>query len=125
MPQGGIDAGEDPARAVFRELREEIGTDAAEIIGEYPSWLSYDFPPELIVPYRDRFRGQTQRWFALRFTGSDDMIRLDADPHPEFDAWRWADINELASLAVAFKQPIYEALAREFARFANIIAEEP
>ena len=125
MPQGGIDAGEDPAHAVFRELREEIGTDAAEIIGEYPGWLSYDFPPELIVPYRDRFRGQTQRWFALRFTGSDDMIRLDADAHPEFDAWRWADIDELANLAVAFKRPIYEALARQFAGFANTIAEEP
>jgi putative (di)nucleoside polyphosphate hydrolase len=118
MPQGGIDADEDPARAVFRELREEIGTDAAEIIGEYPGWLSYDFPPELVVPYRDQFRGQTQRWFALRFTGLDHMIRLDADPHPEFDAWRWVDLSELASLAVVFKRPIYEVLVRKFARFS-------
>ncbi len=125
MPQGGIDAGEDPARAVFRELREEIGTDAAAIIGEYPGWLSYDFPPELASSSRGRFRGQTQRWFALRFTGSDDMIRLDADPHPEFDAWRWAALYELPSLAIGFKRPIYEALAREFARFANIATEDP
>jgi putative (di)nucleoside polyphosphate hydrolase len=119
LPQGGIDAEEDPARAIFRELREEIGTAEAEIIGEYPGWLSYDFPPELVQPYRERFRGQTQRWFALRFTGADAAIRLDADPHPEFDAWRWAELAELPALAVSFKRPIYEALVREFTRFAT------
>ncbi len=124
LPQGGIDADENPAEAVFRELREEIGTAEAAILGAYPGWLTYDFPPELIQPYRERFRGQTQRWFALRFTGSDDMIRLDADPHPEFDAWRWADLAELPALAVPFKRPIYQALAREFAQFAAIISEE-
>ena len=122
MPQGGIDDGEDPTRAVFRELREEIGTDEAEIIGEYPGWLSYDFPPELVLPHRDRFRGQTQRWFALRFTGSDEMIRLDADQHPEFVDWRWVNLTELPALAVPFKRPIYEALAREFARFVGTTA---
>lgn len=119
VPQGGIDADEDPAQAVLRELREEIGTAEAEIIGEYPGWLSYDFPADLIQPYRERYRGQTQRWFALRFTGADSMIRLDIDPHPEFDAWRWIELAELPLLAVPFKRPIYEALAREFARFSE------
>lgn len=115
LPQGGIDAAEDPSAAVLRELTEEIGTDAAEIIAEVPEWLSYDFPPDIVLRLGNQYRGQTQRWFALRFLGTDDMIRLDADPHPEFNAWRWTDLSELPTLAVAFKQPIYERLVREFA----------
>ncbi len=115
LPQGGIDAEEDPRAAVLRELAEEIGTDRAEIIGEHPDWLTYDLPAFLV---RD-WRGQRQRWFALRFLGSDADIRLDADPHPEFDAWRWTALHELPALAVAFKRPIYEVLATSFARFAG------
>jgi putative (di)nucleoside polyphosphate hydrolase len=119
LPQGGIDEGEDPRGAVLRELAEEIGTDRAEIIGEHPDWLIYDLPPALVgVALRGRFRGQKQRWFALRFLGDDRDIRLDADPHPEFDAWRWAELSDLPALAVDFKRPIYEVLARSFARFA-------
>ena len=60
-----------------------------------------------------------QRWFALRFLGRDADIRLDADPHPEFDAWRWADLAELPALAVDFKRPIYEIIAASFSRFAR------
>jgi len=119
LPQGGIDASEEPRAAVLRELAEEIGTDRAEIIGEHPDWLTYDLPPALLgVALGGRFRGQRQRWFALRFTGEDSDIRLDADPHPEFDAWRWVARSELPGLAVDFKRPIYEALVRSFARFA-------
>jgi putative (di)nucleoside polyphosphate hydrolase len=120
LPQGGIDEGEDPRGAVLRELAEEIGTDRAEIIGEHPGWLSYDLPPELLgVALRGRFRGQRQRWFALRFLGGDADIRLDADPHPEFDAWRWAALAELPLLAVPFKRDIYLVLAESFRRFAG------
>jgi putative (di)nucleoside polyphosphate hydrolase len=119
LPQGGIDPDEDPRAAVLRELAEEIGTDRAEIIGEHPDWLTYDLPPELIGrALRGRYRGQRQRWFALRFTGSDSDIRLDFDPHPEFDAWRWVELAELPELAVDFKRPIYDVLAASFARFA-------
>ncbi len=119
LPQGGIDAGEDPRVAIFRELAEEIGTANAEIIGEHPEWLQYDLPAALIRNVlKGRYRGQRQRWFALRFLGQDSEIRLDADPHPEFDAWRWAGLEELPGLAVPFKRPIYEILARDFARFA-------
>lgn len=118
LPQGGMDAGEDPRIAVLRELEEEIGTANAEIIGEYPGWLDYDLPPELIGrALGGKWRGQTQKWFALRFLGADAEIRLDLDPHPEFDAWRWAELAELPVLAVGFKRKIYVALAREFARF--------
>lgn len=120
LPQGGIDEGEDPRRAVLRELAEEIGTDRAEIIAEYPDWLHYDLPPALLGrALGGRYRGQRQRWYALRFTGSDADIRLDRDPHPEFDAWRWAPLAELPALAVEFKRPIYEILAHAFAHLAG------
>jgi putative (di)nucleoside polyphosphate hydrolase len=120
LPQGGIDHDEDPRGAVLRELAEEIGTDRAEIIGEHPEWLTYDLPPELLgVALKGKYRGQRQRWFALRFTGIDADIRLDADPHPEFDAWRWARLEELTALAVPFKLAIYEVLVKSFARFAG------
>jgi putative (di)nucleoside polyphosphate hydrolase len=119
LPQGGIDEGEDPRGAVLRELQEEIGTSRAEVIGEHDGWLTYDLPAELIgVALHGRYRGQRQRWFALRFTGEDRDIRLDLDPHPEFDAWRWVELAALPALAVPFKRPIYEILAASFARFA-------
>jgi putative (di)nucleoside polyphosphate hydrolase len=119
LPQGGIDGDEDPSVAIFRELEEEIGTARAEIIAEHPDWLTYDLPPALVgKALHGRYRGQKQRWFALRFLGEDADIRLDLDPHPEFDAWRWARLAELPGLAVEFKRPIYEVLARDFAGFA-------
>ena len=119
MPQGGIDADEDPRAAVLRELAEEIGTANASIIAEYPDWLTYDLPPALIGrAFGGKYRGQRQRWFALRFHGEDADIKLDADPHPEFDAWRWADLADLPALAPDFKRPIYQQLVAEFAAIA-------
>ena len=124
LPQGGIDAAEDPRAAVLRELAEEIGTDRARIIGEHPDWLTYDLPPSLLgVALGGRYRGQRQRWFALRFLGDDAEIRLDRDPHPEFDAWRWTDLQELPLIGPAFKRGIYRVLADSFARFAVAEAE--
>ena len=121
LPQGGIDEGEDPRIAVFRELEEEIGTRNAEVIGEHPDWLTYELPPALLgISWRGRYRGQRQRWFAMRFTGEDSDIRLDLDPHPEFDAWRWVPLTELPSLAVPFKRAIYDVLTESFARFAAV-----
>jgi putative (di)nucleoside polyphosphate hydrolase len=121
LPQGGIDENEDPRTAIFRELGEEIGTANAEIMGEHPDWMSYDLPPELIGrAFKGRYRGQRQKWFALKFLGADSDIRLDADPHPEFDAWRWTELTELPALAVGFKRPIYETLTRDFARYVHL-----
>jgi putative (di)nucleoside polyphosphate hydrolase len=118
LPQGGMDKGEDPAVAVFRELEEEVGTARAEILAEHPEWLNYDLPAELIgKALGGKYRGQTQKWFALRFLGTDAEIRLDLDPNPEFDAWRWARLAELPGMAVPFKRAIYERLAVDFARF--------
>ena len=120
LPQGGIDPDEDPAQAVLRELAEEIGTDRAEIIAEHPEWLTYDLPREIVgKALGGKYRGQRQRWFALRFTGLDSDVNLEAEAHPEFDAWRWAPLAELPSLAVPFKRDIYEILARSFAHLAG------
>jgi putative (di)nucleoside polyphosphate hydrolase len=120
LPQGGIDEGEDPRAAVSRELLEEIGTDKAEILAEHPDWLQYDLPEDLVgKAFKGRYRGQRQKWFALRFLGQDSDVRLDADPHPEFDAWKWVPLTELPGLAVAFKRTIYETLARDFAIYTS------
>jgi len=119
LPQGGIDPAEDPAIAVLRELAEEIGTDRAEIIAEHPEWLTYDLPREIVgKALGGKYRGQRQRWYALRFVGADADINLEAEEHPEFDQWRWAHLSELPELAVPFKRDIYEILVRSFASFA-------
>jgi putative (di)nucleoside polyphosphate hydrolase len=114
MPQGGIDAGETPEQAALRELEEEIGTAAAEILFESRGWYSYDLPIELSGSlWRGRYRGQSQKWFALRFTGREADIDL-ATAHPEFDAWRWAKLDELTGLIVSWKRPLYAAVVAEF-----------
>jgi putative (di)nucleoside polyphosphate hydrolase len=114
MPQGGIDKGEDPQSAAFRELKEEIGTDNAEILAESAHWHNYDLPPYLVPRvWGGKYRGQTQRWFALHFLGADSDIDLEAH-HPEFHTWRWADIEELPRLIVPFKRDVYSKVIDEF-----------
>ncbi len=120
LPQGGIDPGEDPRAAVLRELAEEIGTAHAEILAEHDAWLTYDFPPHLRRGgIKQRFAGQRQRWFALRFLGRDSDIRFDAHGTPEFDAFRWVDLADIPAIAVEWKRPVYEAVAAAFARFGG------
>ena len=95
MPQGGIDKGESPREAALRELHEEVGTDKAEILAETAGWLTYELPGNLhLEAWGGRYRGQQQKWFAMRFLGKDRDIRLDAH-HPEFDAWKWVTRAEL------------------------------
>jgi putative (di)nucleoside polyphosphate hydrolase len=114
MPQGGIDPGETPRAAAFRELKEEVGTDKAEMLAESPIWRSYDLPAELIGKlWGGRYRGQTQKWFALRFTGTDADINI-ATEEPEFLDWKWAELAELPALIVPFKRKLYEELVEEF-----------
>jgi putative (di)nucleoside polyphosphate hydrolase len=116
MPQGGIDAGETPRDAVMRELKEEIGTDRAEILAESRDWLSYDLPPELKRRvWGGRYRGQKQKWFLCRFQGTDRDIDLGHDRHPEFDAWRWIEPKQLTELIVEFKRGVYRGVVAEFA----------
>ena len=118
MPQGGIDADEDPAIAAKRELAEETGTDKAEIIAETSLWYHYDLPAHLIgTALQGRYRGQRQKWFAMRFLGEDGDFNIHAPPGshpPEFDEWRWASIDDVLDLIVPFKRPVYEAVLAEF-----------
>ncbi len=115
MPQGGIDDGEDARTAAIRELTEEIGTDKAEIIAESRDWYSYDLPPVIAdKAWRGRFRGQTQKWFLLRFLGDDSDIRVSDVEHPEFETWKWAPIDRLMAVIVPFKRDIYAQVIAEF-----------
>jgi putative (di)nucleoside polyphosphate hydrolase len=119
MPQGGIDPGEDPYVAALRELEEETGVKAGltSLIAETADWLSYDLPPELQgVIWKGRYRGQRQKWYALRFHGSDGDVDLMAHAdagHAEFKAWQWASLDQLAGLIVPFKQELYRQIVAE------------
>jgi putative (di)nucleoside polyphosphate hydrolase len=121
MPQGGIDMHENPRDAVMRELWEETGVRNAAYLDE-TDWLAYDFPP-FDGPQSHRlakFRGQRQKWFALRFTGQDDEVdplTPRNDQPPEFDQWRWERLDRVADLVVPFRREVYREVARNFARF--------
>lgn len=114
MPQGGIDKGEEPRDAALRELEEETGTDAAKVIAESAHWHAYDIPAPISRRlWKGRFRGQTQRWFLLRFLGSDSDIDLNRH-QPEFAQWRWAPARTLVDNIVPFKRDIYRKVVDEF-----------
>jgi len=114
MPQGGIGRGERPLDAALRELVEEIGTDRVELAAESSRWYAYDLPPESIAAFHHgRYRGQSQKWFALRFSGRDAEIDVQT-AKPEFLRWRWALPSEVVDLIVPFKRAVYEAVFAEF-----------
>ena len=114
MPQGGIDEGEDVETACFREMREEIGTNKADVLRLHPDWLNYDIPRPLADNlWSGAYRGQTQKWVALRFTGEDTDINIQTE-EPEFISWQWLSPDELIQRAVPFKRDVYTNIMAEF-----------
>jgi putative (di)nucleoside polyphosphate hydrolase len=121
MPQGGIDPGEEPYPAALRELYEETNIRSVERLGEIPEWLSYDIPRDIVgQAWNGKYRGQTQKWYALRFTGNESEIDIahPAGGHePEFVEWRWEPLENLPALVVPFKRATYERVVKKFAGF--------
>lgn len=121
MPQGGIDAGETPEQAALRELKEEIGTNNARILRAMDEWLAYDLPPHLLgVALQGKYRGQRQKWIAMRFEGDDSEIDIQTE-EPEFAAWKWLAIEALPRLVVPFKRDTY---SKVLAAFEDLAAPE-
>jgi putative (di)nucleoside polyphosphate hydrolase len=119
MPQGGIDAGEEPRDTARRELFEETSIRSVELVAEAPDWIHYDLPDEALgIALKGKYRGQRQRWFAFRFTGEDSEINVtapgDGSMPAEFDAWRWAPLDSLPGLIVPFKRDAYHKVLEAF-----------
>lgn len=122
MPQGGIEKYETPRLAALRELREETGVTSVEVVAEHPEWLNYELPEALLgVALKGRYRGQRQKWFAMRFLGDDREIDISAKygSKAEFESWRWAAIGTVPKLIVPFKRRIYEDVVKAFAPLAK------
>jgi putative (di)nucleoside polyphosphate hydrolase len=114
MPQGGIDMGENPEQAALRELKEEIGTNKATLLRAMDGWLDYDLPAHLIgVALKGRYRGQRQKWLAMRFTGTDSDIDV-ATEEPEFAEWKWLAMEALPRMIVPFKRDTYAKVIETF-----------
>ena len=123
MPQGGIDEDEEPYVAALRELYEETSIRSVQKLGEIAEWLTYDLPGAVAKKaWKGKYRGQKQKWYALRFTGKESEINID-DPggghKPEFVEWRWVEMRALPGLVIPFKRQTYERVVKEFERFAR------
>lgn len=123
MPQGGIDEGETPYQAALRELHEETNVRSVSLLGEAKDWLSYDLPGDLSgTAWKGKFRGQTQKWFALRLDADDDEIDVQSPGggghKAEFDNWRWVPLAETPDLIIPFKRSVYVEVVQAFSGFA-------
>lgn len=119
MPQGGVDPQEDPRKAALRELYEETSIKSVSVVGETTNWLSYDYPPEVVAASRraQKYRGQAQKWYAVRFDGDDSEINVLTPPDghkAEFGSWKWERAERLPDLIVPFKRGVYEQVVAEF-----------
>ena len=119
MPQGGIDEGEDYYEAALRELKEETSIASVELIREIDKKLTYILPDHLIgIIWKGRFKGQTQKWFVMRFNGNESEININTK-NPEFLDWKWIDLEDLPKIAVNFKLDVYKNLKQEVSKILN------
>ena len=130
FPQGGINRGESPEQAMFRELHEEVGLlpEHVKILGRTREWLRYDVPKNWVRrEWRTTYKGQKQIWFLLRLVGRDTDVSLRSSEHPEFDAWRWSEYWTPLDGVIEFKRGVYESALTELARFlfANPAQQKP
>ena len=118
MPQGGIDENENPEKAVWREMMEEIGTNNAKLICSSKHWFNYDIPTDTLktLPWGKQYIGQTQKWFVFKFIGNDKDINVNTE-NPEFSEWKWAKIDTIIDNIVPFKRPVYAKILDEFKNF--------
>ena len=113
MPQGGVDSGEDFLKAAYRELEEETSIRSVKLIKEIDQKLTYILPDHLIgIIWKGKFKGQTQKWFIMRFIGKDNEINLRTK-HPEFLEWKWVNIESITDKVVDFKLHVYERIKKE------------
>ena len=119
MPQGGIDKGENPLEAAFRELKEETSIKNVKLIQEVTDEITYLLPDSLLgIIWKGKFKGQTQKWFVMRFIGEDNEININTK-HPEFLEWKWVELSEITKLVVSFKLDLYQEVQRKVEKIIN------
>jgi putative (di)nucleoside polyphosphate hydrolase len=119
MPQGGVDSNEPLLQAMRRELLEETSIKNIEVLKEFDQWLEYELPEKLVGKiWKGKYRGQKQKWFVVKFLGTDDEININTK-NPEFIEWKWVDVDLLPDLIVLFKKHVYEKVSAEIKKIIN------
>jgi len=119
MPQGGIDNGEDPLSAAYRELKEETSIKNVELIKELDGTIVYELPEHLLgIVWKGKYKGQKQKWFLMRYLGDDNEIDIKTDK-PEFFEWKWIDLDMITEVVVDFKLHVYEELKEKVKKIIN------
>ena len=119
MPQGGVDKDEDYLSAAYRELEEETSIKSVELISELDGLITYDLPDHLLgIIWKGRYKGQTQKWYLMRFTGNDEEINIKTK-HPEFLEWKWVELDQITDLVVKFKLELYKEVKDKVKKILN------
>ena len=119
MPQGGVDEGEDFLKAAYRELEEETSIKSVELIKEVDGTITYELPDRLLgLIWKGKYRGQKQKWFLMRFVGSDSEINIKTK-HPEFLEWKWVELDKITDLVVDFKLHVYKEVKDKVKKILN------
>ena len=119
MPQGGVDKNEDFLTAALRELDEETSIKSVELIKELDGFITYNLPDHLLgIIWKGKYKGQTQKWFVMRFIGEDSEININTK-HPEFLEWKWVELSEITKLVVNFKLELYQEVQRKVEKIIN------